>query len=354
MPLTENDFEYRRTETYDEIAIYGEVNYHINEQWTLTGGLRWFDNESAVEGIFGFPLVDDPALASEEISEVRHKDDDILYKVNVSYSPTEAVTLYGTISEGYRRAGANMVAATGAFAEPNIETIQAFDSDSATNYELGIKGSTANHAYTIAAFYVDWDTPQLNTASALFGFRIVENGEAAHTSGLEVDLNGVFTDTIYYRFGYTWLDRELDADLLGGQFGNIVATEGSTLPGTAEHVASAVLGGNWTLSGNLGLQVEANAYYQSETENFISADSPLAVAYDLFVLWGLMANLSVGDNWTLSLYGKNLGNEAGPMGGHPSTFRSYDNGIFSGWYGNANYQFVNQPRTWGVGARYRF
>jgi len=62
----------------------------------------------------------------------------------------------------------------------------------------------------------------------------------------------------------------------------------------------------------------------------------------------------VSDNWSASLYVKNIGDEAGVTGSFPSSYFSYDTGIFESWYGNGNRQFIVQPRTIGLKIGYTF
>ena len=52
--------------------------------------------------------------------------------------------------------------------------------------------------------------------------------------------------------------------------------------------------------------------------------------------------------------GKNLGDEEGVTGSFPSSYFSYDTGVFEGWYGNSNRQMITQPRTIGLSASYHF
>ena len=62
----------------------------------------------------------------------------------------------------------------------------------------------------------------------------------------------------------------------------------------------------------------------------------------------------VSDNWDITLYGKNLGDEEAVTGAFPSSHWSYDTGVFEQWYGNGNRQMITQPRTIGLYASYRF
>ena len=62
----------------------------------------------------------------------------------------------------------------------------------------------------------------------------------------------------------------------------------------------------------------------------------------------------VTQTWNIALYGKNLGDEEGVTGSFPSSYFSYDTGVFEGWYGNSNRQMITQPRTIGLSASYHF
>jgi iron complex outermembrane recepter protein len=352
--LTERDFEYRRDVTFEELAVYGELTYNFSDSLRLTGGLRWFDNETVNDTIMGFPLV--VGWTSSEVPQSTDEDDDILVKLNLSWDVSDSAMLYGTYSEGYRRGGANAVPSVDngdPFGEPNAEAIRTYDSDSVSNYEIGIKGQTERMAYTVSAFYVDWQDPQLNTTTAWYGFYIADNGDEASTSGIELELNGSLTDSMGYHLGYTYVKAELEADFFSTQTDSLVAPKGSTLPGTPENVFTASMDYTWQLTSGMDLIGRANAYYQSESENFIDEEAPQAQTHDDF--WLFSGSLAlITQNWDVTLYGKNLGDEEGITGAFPSSHWSFDTGSFESWYGNGNRQMITQPRTIGLAATYRF
>ena len=352
--LTERDFEYRRDVTFEELAVYGEATWNFTDSLRLTGGLRWFDNETVNNTIMGFPLVE--GWTSPEVPESKDADDDILLKANLSWDFSDQGMLYGTISEGYRRGGANAIPSYengDPFGEPNAEAIRQYEKDTVTNYEIGVKGAFGNHSYTVSAFYVDWQDPQLNATSAWYGFYMAINGDEASTQGVELELDGFLTDTLHYHLGYTYVSAELEADFINPQNDTVIAEKGSSLPGTPENVLSASLDNTWSLGGSWELLARVSAYYQSESENYIDQDSLLNETFDDF--WLLSASMSfVSDNWDITLYGKNLGDEEAVTGAFPSSHWSYDTGVFEQWYGNGNRQMITQPRTIGLYASYRF
>lgn len=352
--LTERDFEYRRDVSFEETAVYGELTYHFSDDFRMTGGFRWFSNDSVNDTIMGFPLVE--GWTSPSVPQSVDSDDGVLFKLNASYDLSEEMMAYATISEGYRRGGANAVPSVDngdPFGEPNADAIRSYSQDSVTNYEAGIKGRTDNLAYTVSAFYVDWDDPQLNTTTAWWGFYIATNGESARTSGLEAEIDGYLTDTLRYRVGYTYINAELTDDFLSPQTGSLVAPEGSVLPSSPDHVVTAYLEDSWSLTRGMDLVLRGNVYGQSESENFINAVSNLNQTHESFLLVGASASLQ-SDDWTVSLYAKNLTNEKGVTGSFPSAHWSYDTGVFEDWYGNGNRQMITQPRTLGISASYRF
>ena len=352
--LTEIDFEYRRDTAYEELAVYGELTYHVSDVFRLTGGFRWFDNETVNDTILGFPLP--PGSSSPAAPQSTDDDNDVLIKLNASWDLNANNMLYGTYSEGYRHGGAQAVPSLAngdPFGEPNAENIRTFKSDSVKNFEIGLKGSTDRLLYTISAFHVDWDDPQLNTTSAFFGFFLAANGDEASTEGIELELEGYLAESMHYRFGYTYVNAELDKDFISPQTGNVVAPAGSDLPGAPSSTLSVNVDNTWPVNADLAFVGALNAYYQSDSENFINQSSVVNESFPSFWLLGATASL-VAENWTATLYLKNLTDEEGTTGSFAATNWSYDTGTFENWYGNGNRQFIVQPRTIGLRLSYRF
>jgi outer membrane receptor protein involved in Fe transport len=353
--FTEIDFEYQRDTAFEETALYGEITYHVSDTFRLTGGFRWFDNETVNDMVLGFPLVL-PELAAPSAPQSTDSDDDVLIKLNASWDISDSTMMYATYSEGYRHGGAQSVpslANDDPFGEPNAEAIRTFGSDSVTNYELGVKGGTGNFQYTASVFHVDWDDPQLNTVSAFYSFFLAANGDEASTQGVELELEGYMSESFHYRLGYTYVNAELDKDFISPQTGGVVAEKGAELPGAPSSVLSLNLDNTWNISANMDLIAAANLYYQSGSENFITKDAPENDTWDSYTMLGLSASLAA-ENWSATLYVRNLTDEEGVSGGFPISHWSYDTGVFENWYGNGNRQFIVQPRTIGLKFGYRF
>jgi outer membrane receptor protein involved in Fe transport len=384
---TNQDFLFRRAQTYEEMAVFGEATLNLREDLHLTLGGRWFDNEVDVDAVVDVPIYSafaPPGYAAENISE-----SDFLFKANLAWDLSDSSMLYATFSQGYRHAGANAVPTTGKYAEnPDYFT---FDSDTIDNYEIGWKGSTDSLAYAVSVYYTDWTDPQLNTATSNWGFFAAINGESAETRGVEVELSGNLTEKLSYTLGYTFADSELAEDVFqpagnfygGPLYEDRVAAESHRLPGTAEHVFSVSLRHDMTLGAGIDMSTVLSGYYQSEVLNSLGDDncrkgfstvsgncldsaSPSSAFYapnsifarqyteiDDFQLWNLSSTFT-RDAWGVSLFVKNLFDEEGTTGAFTWLAGGSATRPSQGYFGNNSRDYIALPRTVGAAVSYSF
>lgn len=350
LPLQEVDFYYIRKENFTDLAAYGELTWHATDRLHLTAGLRWFSNELTNTTAIDFPLVE-----GQEVPFVDYpsqEEDDIQLKLNVAYDVSDDMMAYATYSEGFRRGGANAIPDTGFFAETNPESVRFYKADTVQNYELGLKGGNGRFRYAADIYYVDWTDPQLNTATADWGFFMAQNGESAATTGVELEAQVLLTESLELNVGYAHVNAELTSDLYSPQYGTLLATDGHRLPGTAENVVTASLVHSHSMSQGYTVVSRLSAYYQSDSINSVQ-DNTLQDKFDAFSLWN--ASIAVNrDNWDLSLYVRNLGNEQGVTGSYPAAYMSTDTGVFENYYGNNQRQYITTPRTFGIRLGYRY
>ncbi|GAB5457873.1 MAG: TonB-dependent receptor [Henriciella sp.] len=345
----DQDFAYRRTENFEEMALFGELTWHAASNFDLTLGARYFDNESENDTFLDLPLYagfSDPTNAFFSSSE-----DDILFKLNASWDFNEEDMLYATISEGYRRGGSNAVPLTGTFQEdPRWQT---YTADSVINYELGVKGERANLRYDVSAFFIDWTDPQLNTASTNWGFFTVANGGSAETYGLEASVDGYLNDNWHYSLGYAYVNAELTEDFFAPDRpapAAPIALNGAMLPGTPEHQLNWALDyttelGEWSWFSRL------DGYYQSETRNSVGVSPTFNVPLDGFSIWNATTTFSRND-LDVSLWVKNIANEDGVTGVFTEAYMGTAPAL--GYFGNGNKELISLPRTFGVTLRKNF
>lgn len=352
--IQDQDFGYARDENFTDLAIFGEVTWHATDDFHLTLGLRWFENEFENNTYMQVGLWDPAIFNFEDTAMFTGKQDDTLFKINAAYNVSDSQTLYATISEGYRRGGSNAVPLVGFFAED--PGWQQYGPDSVINYEVGFKGATDKLNYSLAAFLVDWDDVQLNTATTNWAFFAAANGDTARTSGIEVELDGTITDMLRYNIGYAFVDGEVTADAYAPVDPTyVLAAKGSPLIGTAEHTLNAALQYGTEFGNGLGWTTRLNGYYQSETENAFGDGSrtpgTFTAELDGFALFDLVTWIS-GQSWHASLYVKNLANEEGTTGLFSELYMGTD--AAQNYFGNGNKRFLALPRTIGVAFTYEF
>lgn len=352
MVYTDNDFHYVREQNFKDKALFGELTYHFSDDLRATFGARRFDNTFVNNTELVLPIW--PFLGADPSFET--SESDTLFKANIAYDINSDTMLFATVAEGYRRGGANAVPLTGSLAER--PEWQQFDSDTAVNMELGIKGYLADHkhSYSLSAFRLDWDNPQLNTAS-YWGFFTVANGESARTQGIELELQGYLSDSIHYVLGYAYVDGQLTDDFyvpsgVGADSPTrLQASDGAKLPASPEHTFSLALDYTYSLKNDMYWVSQLNVYYQSDSLNYLGDSASLQADIGGFSLWNVTSRLST-DDWDVVLYMKNIFNQDGVTGLLPEAYMGTDPA--ENFLGNSSKDFISLPRTYGVSVTYRF
>ena len=236
----------------------------------------------------------------------------------------------------------------GTFAEdPDWQIYQA---DSVVNYEAGVKGRAGDITYDVSAFYVDWNNPQLNTATTNFGFFAVRNGESARTYGLEAAVDGYLGDSVRYQLGYAYINAELTGDILSPE-GVVLGFDGDRLPGVPEHMINWALTYDTPISDTWSLYLRTDGNYQSSTRNSIGTNETFNVPLEGFAFFNATATVSNGP-WSVSAWVRNIINEEGVTGLFSEAFMG--TAPESGYFGNGNKEFLSLPRTLGVTTTFVF
>jgi len=338
----DQDFDYRREEHFTTGAVYGELTWHPTDTVAVTGGFRYFSNDSKNDTHIALPLY--VGFAAPTDVTYSNSDDGWLFKGNLSWNFSPDHMLYGTISQGYRRGGSNAVPLTGTFAED--PRWQSYGPDDVTNYEIGLKGQFDTLRYTVAIFRVDWNDIQLNTATPNWGFYVVQNGGAARTQGIELELQGDFTDELHYSFGYSYVNAELTENMYSPVNAiTPIAFDGARLPGSPENSFNVGLNWRHPFSNGVIWNNWVNGYYQSETSNSVGTSPLFAAEFDGFSIWDLTSSLSF-NKVDLTFYAKNVFNEEGVTGRYTEAYMGTRPAV--GFFGNGNKDLIALPRTFGA------
>lgn len=202
----------RYKKTIKQTAVFGELSYSLTDQWTVTGGARWFEYDREQSDIyyqpFGFPIRADFSEGGSQHSS-KGTESDTVFKFATEYRIDDDRMIYALYSEGFRLGGSNSERAAEAGFLP-----QTYEPDKMSNYEAGIKSQWLDRTLTLnlSLFYMEWDSIQLNVsgsrAGSPFWMRGTFNGGAAEQKGAE--LNGAWqaTDNLNFQFSLFFADPE--------------------------------------------------------------------------------------------------------------------------------------------------
>ena len=183
-------------------AIYGQLEYQVNDELTLTGGLRYSNDEkTGGDDVFAFLAV----------PKNQHVVDDswskVTWRLQADWNVDKDTFVYGYLSTGYRSGGFNLGAAT---AEP----VDVVAPEELIALEVGYKKSLFdnNTNLSLAAFYYDYTDIQVQTAFTQNGITTngFDNAAEATVMGLEAELQAWVTDDFRIMATYSYINSEYD------------------------------------------------------------------------------------------------------------------------------------------------
>ena len=170
----DQDFIYRRSEKFTDRALFGELTWHVTDRIHLTGGLRcvrqrFAERDADRHSALHVALESDrtPSSTPKRTTRCQGQPRD-RHQGRRPRLPDVLRRLSPRRLE--RRAARRILRGGSALADLRRRH----------GHELRDSGSRAGLAglrYDLSVFQVDWDDPQLNTATPNWGFFVVQNGE---------------------------------------------------------------------------------------------------------------------------------------------------------------------------------
>ncbi|MCH9693515.1 MAG: TonB-dependent receptor [Gammaproteobacteria bacterium] len=253
---------------WEQTALFGEMTWHINDEFDLTVGGRYYDrsnnNKYIVDhpgdsGLNGEPDTGDPLSRQYRLANGGRPEDhaasetDFIPKVALSWTLDDDRMMYGLFTRGARPGGVNR-----SRGQPFFST--GYDSDLMDNYEVGYRSSFGNgHGrLNVTAYHMLWTDYQLEVVDPssdacpgggeIAGVcgqpwqQIVTNAGEAHITGANVEVDYAFNErwTIGANAEFTEAETDTSADLNGNGENDLVG--GLRLPLTPKFKGSAWLG----------------------------------------------------------------------------------------------------------------
>ena len=297
------------------------------------------------------PLVNFP----NSVESGKTNDDKLTYTARLAYTVAPSLNVYASYATGFKASSVNLsrdsrplasdaaaLIAAG-LTQPNQRYGTRFASpENATVYEVGIKGSWDVAAFNLTFFQQSIKGFQSNIFNGT-GFELNNAGEQS-TKGFEFDGTVSPTDNLKLSMAVVYLDPTYDS-FVNSAGGDITGTTPSTIP-----AISSTLGADYTMpfGDDNALNFHVDYHYESKVQLFDFNNDPAIEAITRQFTRTVNAlsastTLSLNNGLAVSLWGRNLTKAKYVTTAFPSVGQA---GSYSG--------YPNQPRTYGVTARFKF
>lgn len=316
----------------DSWAIFGQASYELTDQFTVTAGLRYTEDDKSLVGI----------ATNIPVPDVNVADEKLTWDLALAYQVNDDVNLFARVARGFR--APTIQGRDIAFFNPASTA----DSETVMSYEVGAKTELMENRLrlNVAAFYYEVKGQQLTAAGGEGNFITLLNADKGVGFGFEADATYVFNDNFSGTLGFAYTNTELKDD------GLAVAPCGSGLCTVLDPINADGLA---IVDGNPFPQApEITAYVTLNYEEEISDVGSIFFSTDWFIQGqtnfslyesaefnsngdfegGLRAGYRHNDGqYEVALFARNITNEDNLKGG-------IDFNNLTG--------FVNEPRTFGI------
>lgn len=332
-------------------AIYGQINYQLNDDTQFTAGLRYTEDDNSQYNVHSYmadynrsPMIglipfNIPYQADANHPSQSLGDEEWTGTFKLDHQASDAWFLYAFISRGYRSSAFNGAAVNDSseLTPASPEYINAF--------EIGAKGMLLNDKLRLNAAIFHHNYHNLQFINVVNTQQLLETAQRARIQGIDADITWQPTQTIQVFSGLGFLNTEFTDGILLHAQGESRDLRGNNLPNAPE--INANIGINYQKVTKLGT-VEGILNYHYRAEQWFTAfnneyghDEIGQGGYSL-----LDAEISIKQNnsaisW--ALWGKNLSNKE---------YKVYSINLSENF--GYNYHVYGAPRSIGLKAKYEF
>jgi len=353
---------------FKQIALFGEATWSVTNRLDLTAGLRYYDfDEDRVLNTGGI-------FVGGTIGQLGNTSSDgFSPRVMISYALTDDIQINGQISKGFRLGGINDPLNETVCTPEDLATFGGIDSwkdEELWNYEIGLKRTIMGGRGTLnlAAFYMDIENLQATLTAGTCSSRVIFNVPEAEASGVELEWAARVNAHFDFAVSASWIDSKLQSTATTTDANGVVSpiagvVKGNPLPTVPQLQLAAA--GTYTWNIGSGWEGYATAVYQYVDERFtqfgdqdpnfgridltvypLGDPNRTSFEFDPLLPDYSIVNLRIGarnDQWEVSFFINNLTDEL--------AFLALDQE--RGTLARQGY-LINQPRSYGVTARFSF
>lgn len=307
-------------------AVFALLEWKLAERWTVTAEARYAEE---TKGVHEYQNL----VSGGGDLTYRNEDvwDNFTPRVTVEWQVSDDVNVYGVYAEGVKPGGFNGAGGV-------VVGKETYEQEESRNYELGLKSTLLDGAmvFNLAGFFIDAKDVQLTTPLQLPGnanvTSLATNQGQGEIKGAELEVRWAATD--YLTFGLTYAladasftegfdDFQWTLTSGGGVFSPNDPTnparnpngqgdgsiKGKQYPMTAKNTGSLTVdwrsplgSSSWEFFANADLSYEDKKPVQVHNEAWVPSATTVG------------ARLGVSsDNWTVSVFGRNLTDEDAPQ-----------------------------------------
>ena len=194
------------TEAENEtISVFGQGTFALTDQFNVTGGIRYTDEQRRVAGLAAGNLGQENEASFDGFS----------WLASLDYKPSEETLIYASVSRGFR---------SGAIDQDNIATI--VQPEFVTNYELGFKADLFEDTvrFNNAVFYSDYTDIQRTSfdPDSPVPVTVLRNAAEATIWGFESELQVTPSDGLTFGGTVGYTNAEFDEFLDQDGAGNVI------------------------------------------------------------------------------------------------------------------------------------
>jgi iron complex outermembrane receptor protein len=327
-------------------AIFAEAAFKVTPQWTVSLGGRFTrdqkDGEDYITGTPGNPRFADPTTPGADypvrVKFGKETWEAFTPRVYVKYEPTDDLNFYGTIAKGFKGGGFSA-------SQNRVVGLQTpFEPEEVINYEVGAKTKLLDRRIQANISIFRQDIENLQVTYFENGASFTRSVGSSRQQGVEFESNYRITSELTAFLNYAYLDARYVKYSTG-----TADYAGKFMPFAPKNAVS--VGARYTrpIGENLELSVAADYAYKTR----LALSDPNNVSREvmdrsIWSMWNGSIDLaSTSGRWRVSLWGKNLTNDAPVQA-------AYDFGTF--WLtpaeraaGDRGYlTYYANPRTFGV------
>ena len=204
--------------TVSSFALYGQSSVALNDQWKLTGGIRFTEDEKEVLTDTLWVVIDfdeedptDEFVIPARFNQVNPGQaetfDKLTWNVSIDYTPDDNRLLYGRIATGYRSGGISPGAPAG---------YETYADEELTSFEIGYKADVFDDRLRVlvSGFVYQFSNYQQPITVRLFSpavyeRTVIENLPDTDLNGVEIESTWIVTPTFSIRGYYARQDSSL-------------------------------------------------------------------------------------------------------------------------------------------------